>query len=261
MATPPENTINVTFKGNSGSILSPAYVKDNYLFGIPLKDSEGNELPDPVIETHIRNAAAWLERELQIKIAPFTITDERHDYYVNDYAHYAFINLYNYPVYTVTDFKALYPNNEVVYDFPEDWIHLDAAHGQVRLVPSAGSLSQVILGQTGNFLPLLQITGYLPQLFRLDYVAGFENGEVPDDIFDVIAKRTTIQILNLIGEQIGGLGVSSLSLGLDGISQSTGTTKEGGNVFGGRIRQYTEELKEQLLSLKAYWKGIRFTVV
>ena len=258
---PDESKVNVSFSGTSGDVLSPEYLKENYLFGIPLKDSTGKDLPDKTIALHIRNAASWLEREVQIRVSPKLITDERHDYYVNDYAHYAYITLYNYPVFQVTSFKAVYPNQATIFDFPQEWIHLDGMHGNVRLLPTEGTLSQVILGQTGNFLPLLQITGYLPQLFRLEYTAGFGEGDIPDDIFDVIAKRASIQILNLIGEQIGGLGIGSISLGLDGISQSVGTTKDQGNVFGGRIRQYVEELKEQVASLRAFWKGIRLTVV
>lgn len=249
------------FGSKSGDVLDVDYLKDNYLFGIELKDAKGNELPDKAVQTHIRNAIAWLEREIQIKIAPYPIEGEPHDYYINDYANYAYLTLYNYPVSEVTGLSAQYPNQSVIYDFPVEWIHLDAMHGQVRLVPAQGSLSQVVLGQTGNFLPLLQTTGYLPQLFRASYVAGFPNGEIPDDIFDVVGKRAAIAVLHLIGEQIGGLGVSNLSLGLDGISQSVGTTKQNGNVFGGRIMEYREELREQVVSLRQYWKGMRLTVV
>jgi hypothetical protein len=262
MAVPPANKISEKFRTTSGEVLNAKYVKDNYLFGIPLKDyTKKKVLSDKVIRTHIRNSASWLERKAMIRLAPFPVVDERHEYYVNDYQHFAFLKLNNTPVAKVTQVSAQYPNDSTVFDFPEEWINLNGTYGHVRLVPTAGTLDQVLLGQTGNFLPMLQMASTLPMLFRVFYVAGFENGEVPDDILNAVAKKAAIQVLHLIGEHIGGLGLSSASLALDGLSQSVGTTKERGNVFGGRIDKYEEELADEVSSIRQAYKGILMTSV
>jgi len=249
------------FVSVSGAALSARELKEEYLSGVPLVTKDGEPITDTVLNSHIRKSISWLERQVEISIHPRVIEDERHDYYIDDYRNFAYINLNHFPVIKVTRWLAAYPGNNMIYDFILEWVHVHGRSGQIQLVPTQGTLSQVIMTAGGNFLPLLYAATHIPDFFHIDYVCGFKKGEVPDDVMDAVAKRAAIQILRLVGEQIGGLGIANMSVSIDGLSQSTGTTKEGGNVFGGRIRDYKEELDQEVKALRNYYKGLKMVVV
>lgn len=235
-------------------------IKNDYLFGIPLLDDDGNEYPDAAIERWINKAIAWLEAELQIKIAPTTITDESHDYEIREYREFCYIQLYQYPVISVTSVVASYAGQDIM-TFPSEWIQVYRESGQVQLVPTTGSLSQVLLGQgSGVLLPLItQRLSQMPHLFKVTYQAGFET--VPENIGDILAMKACMGILNVMGDILLGAGIASQSISIDGLSQSIGTTQSAENsAYSARVRQYEREIKHQLPKLKQYYKGIRFAV-
>lgn len=244
------------------AVLSVAELKEAYLFGINVRGLDGAEPPDTFFETHIRNATAWAERELEIAITPKVFDDEQHDYHLNEYKVFAFVQLNHYPIIEVTKFQARYPTDVLIFDFPLDWVKTYPLHGHVHLVPQVGTISQVILGQGGTYLPLIynQLT-YLPNLWHATYAAGFKDGQTPRDIVDLIAKKAAIDVLHIAGEIIRGVGVVSESLGIDGLSQSVSTTKGQGNIFAHRIKFYKDEIDQNVRSLREYWKGIRMQVL
>jgi hypothetical protein len=242
------------------SIVDVDEFKAVYLFGVPIKDAEGCEPENIFFEQHLKRAIAWVETQLQIKVSPTVFTGERHDYYVNEYAHFAYVQLHHWPVVCVNRLEARYPSETLLLEFPLEWIKLEPLHGQIQLVPEAGSLSHIILGQGSSYLPLVtyRISSYLPALWHVDYTAGFEKGKVPEDILGLIYKKAAIDVLYTAGELIGGPGVTSTSLGLDALSESKSYSKGSGNIYSHRIQNYQEELTNDLSVLKDYWKGIRF---
>ena len=91
-------------------IFSIDSLKDNYLFGIEVKDPVTDCPPkDAFYQFHIRNAIAYVERELNIKISPTEIVDEQHDYDLRDYRNFGFLQLNQWPVLKVNKFYAVYP--------------------------------------------------------------------------------------------------------------------------------------------------------
>jgi len=234
----------------------------DYLFGIPLVDEDGNEYPKSNIESWIARAVGWCETQLQIKIAPTTIKLESHDYHIDEYQSFCYIQLYQYPVISVESLMATYAGVEIM-SFPQDWIQIYKESGQLQLVPTTGSLSQVLMGQgSGMLLPL--ITGRLsnmPHLFKVSYTAGFEDGSIPANIFDLISMKACMGILNIMGDILLGAGIASQSLSIDGLSESITTTQSAENsAYSARIRQYEREIKAQLPELKAFYKGLRLGV-
>lgn len=241
---------------------TPNTIRDDYLFGIPLVDEDGNEYASRNIDKWITRAVGWLETQLQIKIAPTVITTEHHDYYVDEYQQFCYIQLHQYPVISVESLVASYAGQDIM-TFPQDWIHIYRESGQLQLVPTTGSLSQVLLGQgSGVLLPL--ITGrlsHMPHLFKVDYTAGFPEDEVPPDIVDMIAMKACIGVLNVMGDILLGAGIASQSVSIDGLSESITTTQSAENsAYSARIRQYEREIKNQLPELKNYYKGLRLAV-
>ena len=237
-------------------------IRSDYLFGIPLTDDDGNTYSSTNINRRINESIAWLEDELQIKINPTIITDEHHDYHINEYQDFCYIQLYEFPVVSVQSLVASYAGQDIM-TFPQDWIHIYNKTGQLQLVPTTGSLSQVLIGQgSGMLLPLItRRLSKMPHLFKVGYTAGFAEGAVPGNISDLIAKKTCISILNVMGDILLGAGIASQSISIDGLSENVNTTQSAENsAYSARIRQYEKEIKIDLPTLKQKYKGLRFGV-
>jgi hypothetical protein len=239
-------------------ILTVAQLKQRYLFGVNLTNDAGETMPEEVFEHYILTAIAWFEKTLDIKIIPTTILLEPHDYYREDYPEFCIIQLDNYPVLSVEEFSVQYPSGSTIVTFPPEWIRIDPDHGILRIVPTAGTLSNVMLGQGGSFLPAIYGgMNHLPDLFKVSYTAGIKIAE-HRDVLDLIGKFASLGPFNIFGDLIIGAGISSLSTSIDGLSQSIGTTLSpmyGG--YGSRITQYLKEIQQQIPNLKRYFHGIR----
>jgi hypothetical protein len=243
----------------NAQILSVQNLKDIYLYGLDLTDDAGNEYPDIMFEWSIAFAIDWLEKELDIKIRPTTITGERYDYYRADYIQWVTIKLRQAPVISVESVKVIWPSNQEVIAFNSEWIKLRPDSGQINIVPTAGTLSTVLFTGAGSFLPLLAGgRDWIPDLFSIDYTAGFAEGSLPMDLREIIGKKASYGPLNVAGDLLGGAGIASQSIGIDGLSQSFNTTSSATNAgYGARLLQYTNEIKEQLPTLRRFYKGIR----
>lgn len=253
------------------NVLTPEYIRANYITGLTFVDANGNLYPDSWYWTHIRAAVSTFERETQIAVLRRTITDEQHDYNASDYVRYAFVNLFMYPVVQVLAVGAQYPTGQKIMDFPPEWFRIDELAGQIQLVPTAGTLSQVMIGQGGAYLPMIFSTiSYMPKLWHVDYIAGFAEGKVPWDIIDTICKLASVNLLSVAAQDILPPGVTSVSVGTDGVSQSTGYMNNGQlpPVFTGLINMYRKDLyggpgdtpPGQLKRIRDFYRGIQMIV-
>lgn len=241
-----------------------------YLWNLEFCDDQGEALPKAFYENKLSIAAATMERECKIRVIRRKITDERHDYRVDDYQLFSWVQLFEWPIVSVERVAVVYPTGQTIFEFPLEWVKSNNAHGQIQLVPTQGTLSQVILGRGGSYLPLIyQGMGYLPELFRIDYTSGFDNNKMPTDILDAICKMATIDILGIAGETIFPPGTTSISAGIDGLSQGLGIMNNGQypGVFAGRINLYRRELYGErtqvegiLGRIRDQYKGLSLTV-
>lgn len=245
------------------NILTPAQLRERYLFGLDLTNDDGQPLPDVQYQHYILTGIEWLQHALDIPILPTTFIREFHDYYRTDYPEFNIINLDNYPVISLEEFRVEYPSGQTVVNFPLEWIRLDKVHGIVRIVPTAGTLSEIIIGQGGSFLPAVYSgLDSLPDLFAISYTAGFADGKIPTNLLDLIGKRAALGPLNIFGDLVAGAGIANISTSIDGLSQTIGTTSSATNAgFGARILQYTKEMKAEIPNLIRYYKGIRMRSV
>jgi hypothetical protein len=243
----------------NSTILSVQQLKDVYLFGLDLTDDGGVAYPDIMFEWSIAFAIDWLEKELDIRIRPTVLTGERYDYFRADYIQWVTIKLRESPVISVESVKVIWPSDQEVITFDPTWIKLRKDSGQVNIIPTAGTLSQVVLTGGGSFLPLLAAgRSWIPDLYEIDFTAGFAEGELPMDLRELIGKKASFGPLNVAGDLLGGAGIASQSIGIDGLSQSYNTTSSATNAgYGARILQYEREIKEQLPMARRYYKGIR----
>lgn len=248
---------------STANILTAAELKEIFLFGLDLTDDADNPFPDSMFEWGIRSAISFLERRLDIRIKKTVFTNERYDYYRGDYLYWTIIKLREAPVISVEGVRVTWPSNTTVIDFPTDWIQLRPDVGHVNIVPTSGTLSQVLFTAGGSFLPLVASgRHYVPNILEVDFTAGFEDGEVPQEIRDTVAKLAAFAPLNVAGDLIVGAGIASKSVGIDGLSMSVNTTSSATNAgYGARLVQYEKELKRTIPVLEKYYKGVRLTAL
>ena len=224
--------------------LTPAMLKTDYLTGIDLQVN-GAPLPDEWYQRWITRAITTVEKEAQIAVKTHSFLREPHDYNAADYQNFCFIQLFNRPILRVDAVRAVYPTGTLLMDFPKEWIRTDTNSSQIQIVPTMGSLSTILLGRGGAWLPILfQTVNYLPQFFQVDYTAGFAAGQLPEDVAEAVMKRASIEILAIAGDLIYGPGISSTSTSFNGMSESKSIVNNGqlGAVFTSRIAQYRKDL-------------------
>jgi len=201
--------------------LTAKYLKDNYLIGFDFAGNDGQQLPPEFYEGKIADAITKLEVVGGFDVLERNIVGEKHDYQVEDYLNYAYVQLYRLPCQSVSQVRAVYPTGQTIQVFPSEWVRLTVEHSQFHLVPTSGSLAQVMLGGGNGYLPFIFAgLSYLPQLWEVDYVSGFKPTAVPREVVTAICKLACIEIFTIFADLVGPIGVASSSLGIDGMSQS-----------------------------------------
>ncbi len=222
------------------SELTPKYLKEMYLPGIKLIGDDGLELSDDWYYNQIGNAIEKVEAFTNVDIIQRSIKNEHHDYQVTDYLRYGFIQLFRVPSMSVTQIRAVYPTGQTSQIFPSEWVRLNQTHSQVNLVPTGGSMSQVIIGQGAEFFPLVFAqAAFLPNLWEVDYISGFDPDAIPRIIIEAVSKYAISDILTTMSDTIYPLGIGSSSLSVDGLSQSRSFSMP---AFKARIDKYTADL-------------------
>src|SRR6202020_1020407 len=143
-----------------------------------------------------------------ICILELTITAEQHDYHVTDYMNWGFMQLFKVPVKQVNKLRGVYPLGVNVVESPTEWIEIRAEAGQINVVPNQGALGSVIIGQGGDFLPIVYGSiSNVPNLWQVDYVAGMNPDDMPRMIVEAIAKMACVDVLRVMSDLTRPIGV------------------------------------------------------
>jgi len=257
-------------------VISITELKTNFLFGLDLTDDAGNPYPDSLYAYFIKNAVSWLEHRLDIPIVPMLIEEERHDFFRDDYNKFIFLTLDYYPVIGIESVTLVLPGEQIVKTFEQSWIHIQRNSGQLQMLPGTGTAGSILLGASAAWIPFIYgSNSFLPDAFRVKYEAGFGKGgshlvspsdrkldSVPGVIAELVGKIASFGPLNIAGDLLGGAGIASQSISLDGLSQSFNTTSSATNAgYGARLIQYQKEIKEKLPVLQAQYKGNKLVIV
>lgn len=239
--------------------LTTSFLRDNYLFGIPLEDMYGNPMKEELLEHYLQSAIEQTQRAFQITITP-TEVEEQHDYYINDFLNWSYMQLDKKPVIDVDSLSMTF-GNQKMFEIPKDWIRIYDVSGQIELFPVSGSSGSLILTQNGSFMPhILGMYQNSPQLWRVKYRAGMET--IPEDIVEYIMKRASIGILQVWGDLIIGAGIANQTISLDGLSQSIGTTQSPEfSGAGARIKNYQDDMKELERRIRDTFVGVNMCVI
>lgn len=244
------------------NLITIQQLKDGYLAGVKLIDSNGVPIPDFAFENAITSARSWFENQTKIRVLPYQVNSEPHDFYQDEWLKFSWIQLYEYPIQSVTQIQAVYPTGQTILLFPSTWIKVYTRPGTIQLVPTAGTLTQVLLGQGGWYIPLLSgYLSYLPQLFFVTYTAGYATGQIPAVVNDVIGMRAATYILNLAGRMVLEPGIQSKSLGIDGLGQTMSAMAGRYGPYSGAIQDYLEKIEQAITMMQQRERGIPLTVL
>lgn len=261
--------------GKLESLITVDKLKETYLYGITIKDSDGKELPKRVYEQYITNAVSMLEHFLDISITPVLDYVEDKDYYFNEYIDWGYFQLDNFPVISIKKMELVYFRDvngdpEVLQEIPLQWIRLQPHDGIVRLIPNARFPANLQVSQNGNYFPEILRSEHVPHLWRITYDFGFCDGGVPSLVNQAIGMIAASQALIVGGNLVLGAGIASSSISLDGLSQSINTTQSAENsAYSATIKEYGDKLfganKEDpfaiLRILKNYYKGSPISLI
>lgn len=258
----PENATSSPGFDRFDAIPTVKTLKDRYLFGVDLRDTNGNTLKRSVIAFHIKEAISQIEHELEITISPTQYT-ETQDYRAEEYEAWCLLQLKRKPVITVDTLQYRLEKDNSFMTIPDSWIRLENHPGQIQIAPTSGGLSSINFGQN-SFLPRLVVFNPdWPAFFRITYTAGFEANKVPAVISGLIGMIAAIKVLIVAGELILGAGINSESLSIDGLAQSLGSAISGtDSAYGPRLKMYGESIKHSMIVLKKYYgKGLKCVIV
>lgn len=270
----PEGGTVLSGEGTAGftrveSWLTPERLRNEFLFGIPLKSSTTNQvMSDDLLKVFIRRAAAHLEVKCKIAVSPqqkFDRIEFDRTKYLQGWNQLALkygnvqsveevairaVNSYNVQngVPIVDNVQNTVPNQSegsVLYSVPLDWIDMSFANkGLLHFVPLQTTFSSygVVGPSAGAAAPLFAIFSqlqWIPSFWAVKYTIGFTENSVPATVNQLIGNYAAMEILSQLGPTIRS---SSQSVSLDGASQST--SGPGYQLFVTRYEQLQAQCQE-----------------
>ena len=249
--------------------MSPTELRENYLFGIPMCSPDGTKLSSSAILQYILSAQTLVENMFSLKLIKQVIEENR-DFVRQEFMSWGYIRTM-YPIAFIDNLEG-WINDVCQITYPKEWLSIKkqesvAIYRNIYLIPNTGSKSGATMTQNSliynGLSPNLGRFGqsYIPNYWRPRYVTG--GAKIPADLFEFVAKAAAINVLSVIGDVLYGIGITSFSITLDGVSQSTPLTRSGqGGLFAGRIKTYIDDMNERLLPiLKSKYRGIPFEVL
>ena|ERR1035437_7757835 len=262
----PQLEVVAKYKKNTGAVLSPAELRDLYLYGINLKSRDGSDIPVSTWEMKIKSAQQEIEKFLAIKLVRQLFT-ETLTYFQDDYLFSLPILNTSFPVYKpITVLGKINDIEQIKY--PQSWLSSYQSSDEwptrhISLIPTGsatGATSTILMGVMAQLG--LRSLSLVPQYWNVQYLTGWTPDKLPMDLVDMVGKLASIQILGIFGDLVLPPGLSGSSLSIDGLSQSLNTPISAqGGAFSGRIKQYTLDIKDTLQRLRLSYTGINFVAL
>ena len=257
----PQIQYSVKYRKNEGLVMSPQELLTLYFYGINLQSKDGTNLSDDMIRYQISAAQQEVEKFLEVRLQVKFI-EQTLDYYRDDYWNKFPILRTKLPVKKPLSLSGFLNGIEQIR-YPGDWLNIKKDsegnyYKKIHIIPT-GALS----GSSGSVL-LSGITAYygmtayndLPNYFTVQYLTGFDTDKIPADLIDLVGKFAAIKLFEQLGDVILGSGsLSSISMSIDGLSQSV--SNQGG--YGNRVKAYLADIDLYCKRLAKYYKGISFT--
>lgn len=265
----PTITYNLKCKKNEGLVMSPEELTNLYFYGINTKSKDGSLLSNDTIKMYILAAQQEIEKFLEIRFNKKFI-EETSTYYRDDYWGGFPILKTKLPVAKPLSFIGFLNNIEQI-KYPLDWLNTKKDneghyYKKIHLIPTGSTTSRanadIILTGITAYLGLTSY-GQVPNYFSIQYITGYNYDDIPVDILNVVGKLAAVGLFSMLGDIIlGQPGITGMSLGVDGLSQSIQTTMSAGNSgYGARIKQYAAEIDMTLKRLRLFYKSFNIAAL
>lgn len=265
----PQLVLKIRYNKNEGFLVSPTEVMDKYLVGVPLCTRDGRRMPLSAIKTNIAAAQKRFENLFSIRFQRQVIAESK-DFNREEFNRWGFIKE-TFPIRYMGRLWG-YINDAVQVQYPHEWLSIKkttnvAVYRNVYLIPN--SASQEGAKMTQNSLIYNGISPHLgwfgarliPGYWRSIYVTGWTPDDYPEDLADLVIKFALINVLVTIGSFLYGVGIGSISISLDGVSQSTPLKSGKYGIFTDRIQWYVDDINNVFENFKYIYCGITFDVL
>lgn len=268
----PQIQYSVKYRKNEGLVLTPEELLALHFYGVPMRSKDGTVLNPDTIRFQIKSAQQEVEKFLEIRLN-ITLIEQNIDYFRDDYWNALPIMKTKLPVKTPLSLQGFLNGVEQI-KYPKEWLNAKKDseghyYKKIHIIPTGAlagagnswSSSGVLLSGITAYIGLTAMTN-IPSYFTVQYITGFDSDHIPFDVVDLISKFASIKLFAVLGELPLGAGISSVSLGIDGLSQSLSSTKSGQtSAYSARTTQYTKDISEHLSRLKNFYKTLNFTAL
>lgn len=243
------------------SLPTAASMKKKSLFGLPLKSFlTGEVVEDSTLEQYIAEAVSQVEHELDMYITP-TVFEERQDYSREmQFWSFGYTRLNHAPILNILKYQLTFnngigiPGSLPLVDIPLEFVHVQPQEGTIQLVPAQGvSISGFIVsiysGLGYHAFNSQAITNW-PGAVYVKYISGFEKDKVPAMLSGLIENIAAYRFLSAMGPIL--FPHNSVSISIDGTSQSTGTL--GPNFLTKRLDDLSKIIQSQTEAARGYYQ-------
>lgn len=254
-----ETTLLSKYKINSDLLLSADELKSIYLFGVPVKDRNGVSISNDTLNFYIKSAQDELQQYLDLKFKK-QVYVERLQFTAEDYYNWSYLRT-SLPIVCPLKLTGFLNTTRQV-EYPKDWLTAKQSndgilyHRNLYIVPAGNATALTQAQLFTGMLPNLSYLGLarIPNYWEVTYTTGWD--KIPTNIVDIVGKLAAINIFRISGDLIISPGLSSMSLGIDGLSQSMSS-----KAYDARIKSMLDELTQRLLpEAKRYYTGYLFGV-
>lgn len=254
-------------------MLTPERLKDEFLFGIPLKSPLTNQtMSDDTLKSIIAKSAAAVELKCKIDISPvqrsikimYDRTKFTQGWNQIDVGRANILSVEEWSIRssnstsTVQNVQVGNGEGSMLFKLPLEWIDLSMAHkGLLHLAPVQTTYTGASLvggsPASSPYAPLfiaLSSLNVIPGYWFVKFTCGFKDGGIPETINELIGIEAAIRVLSMIAPTNK---YNSKSIGIDGASQGLGSA--GPQWMAARLQDLKEQ-KAQLESLiSAYYSN------
>lgn len=240
---------------------TPASMRNKSLFGLPLKSFlTGQEVTDEALQRYINEAISQVEHELDLYITP-TVFEERHDYSREmQFWSFGYLRVNHSPILNVEKYQLTFnngmgvPGSLPLVSIPLEFIHVQPQEGTLQIVPAqgvtiSGFIVSIYSGLGYHAFNSQAITNWPGAVF-VRYTAGFEKDKIPAMLAGLIENIAAMNFLSTMGPIL--FPHNSVSIGIDGASQSVGTL--GPNFLKGRLDDLGKMIKDQMEAARGYYQ-------
>lgn len=245
----PEHTVESVWQ-DLEPLLTPEKLIKMHLWGIPLRSN----MPHPVtkkpdvltpddLKDFIIEAVSLCENDSNVHIFPRQ-HEEGQPFDRVQYQRFGYFQLRERPIHSIQKLTVNTATNDDVYNVPLEWIDTKLLHhGQINILPLTmsmrnGAQAPLLAGPGGSaFLSIFGNNPWIASFWKVVYTTGFPDGQIPKIINQYIGVQAAMEILSLLGATFSK--TTSMSLGLDGMSQSVSTP--GPNIYANRLKELSDK--------------------